>query len=85
MIVKQYAAQFTQLSKFTPLMVISKSHEAQKVLKGFRVDIYNQVAMLRPSLYIEVFEYAHLVEDLILVQQQCITRIHTQLQQHRQQ
>lgn len=46
-------------------MVTPESCKAKKFLKGLRVDIYDQVAMLRPISYIEMLEHTQLVEDLI--------------------
>lgn len=78
MIVTQYAAQFTQLSRFSPLIVNLESHKARKILKGLRANIYDGVAMLRPNSYDEVFEHGLLAKDLILVSHQCIARVRTQ-------
>lgn len=49
MTVSRYVARFTQLFEFTFLLVALKSQKAQKFLKGLCVDIYDRVAMLRPS------------------------------------
>lgn len=56
-------------------MIIFESRKVRKFLKRLRVDIYDRIAMLRPSSYAEVLEHAQLVENLISARHQCIIRI----------
>lgn len=62
MFVNQYAACFVQLSRFTPTLVASESQKAQKFLKGLSADIFDSIAILKLSSYIEALEHAHAAE-----------------------
>lgn len=77
-VVAQSAAHFVQLFRFVPLMVTIESQKVKKFFKSLRANIYDRVAMLRPSLYAEVLEHAQLVKNFISAKHQRIVRVRTQ-------
>lgn len=57
------------------MMVVIESQKARKFLKGLRADIFNCIAILKPSSYVKVLKHAQVAEKLVAAQHQCITHI----------
>ena len=62
MTVTEYAAKFTQLSRYTQHMVADEQMRAEQFQEGLRLNIRAQVAPFMLHTYSEVMERALIVE-----------------------
>lgn len=66
MMISHYAFKFIQLSLFVPKLIANESKKANRFLKSLRADIYDRVAMFRPTTYAKVLENAQLAQELLV-------------------
>ena len=54
MIVAQYEARFTELSRFVPQLIATEENKALKFLDGLKPYLKNKISILKLSVYLEV-------------------------------
>lgn len=55
MMVDQYKARFSELSRFAPRLIENQEDKAKKCLNGLRTDIQNQLVTLNIKDYNELY------------------------------
>lgn len=78
-LVNHYASKFIQLSQFVPKFIATENKKTRKFLKGLRADIFNQVAMMKSTTYIEALKNVLLVKELLVA---CYQHTHNARAQH---
>lgn len=58
MLVSHYAVKFIWLSWFDPETIATEAKKSRKFLKDLKADIFDWVAMMKPTIYAETLENA---------------------------
>ena len=62
LIVAQYEARFTELSRFSPQLIATEEEKALKFQDGLKPYLKNKISILKLGVYLEVVERAFIIE-----------------------